>query len=276
MTCDLLRSGILAVLAVVGASLCSASAQPIETRLPFLQNESAGYAGSEIAGGMRRDEGPDPAITAGIPAAHGAEFGDLYGGVSYQHFLKPGLPQRDDGAAFLGFGVGEARQTVGLDVRYAVYDLVDDPLSEGSLSLKVHRHVYGGLSIAAGIEDVIQYGGWDSKSAYVVASQVLRLDNDILTEASATAGVGDGRFNTMKSLSNDTNQAALFGALSVQLADRVNVSGTWHGQDLNIGVSVVVPEPVPLTLSPTWVSVLGKHVFGDRFALSVGTSVPFS
>lgn len=123
---------------------------------------------------------------------------------------------------------------------------------------------------------MIQYGGWDSKSAYVVASQVLRLDNDILTEASATAGVGDGRFNTMKSLSNDTNQAALFGALSVQLADHINVLGTWHGQDPNIGVSVVVPEPVPLTLSPTWVSVLGKHVFGDRFALSVGTSVPFS
>jgi hypothetical protein len=255
--------------------LCDASAQPIETHLPFLQNESAAYGGSEIAGGMRGDAGPSPAIAAGIPTAHGAEFGDLFGGVSYQHFLKPGLPQRNDGAAFLGLGVGDARNTVGLEVRYAVYDLVDDPFSEGSLSLKVHRHLYKGLSVAVGIEDMIQYGGWDSKSAYAVASQVVRIDGNFLTGASATVGVGDGRFNTMKRLSNGTNQASLFGALSIQLVDRVNVSGTWYGQDLNLGLSVVVPGPIPFTLSPTWVSVLGKHVFEDRFALSVGTSVPF-
>jgi len=255
--------------------LCRASAQPIETHLPFLQNESAAYAGSEIAGGMRRNTGPSPAIAAGIPTAHGAGFGDLFGGVSYQHYLKPGLSQRNDGAAFLGLGVGDAQNTVGLEVRYAVYDLVDDPLSEGSLSLKAHRHLYKGLSVAVGIEDMIQYGGWDSKSAYAVASQVVRIDDEILTGASATVGIGDGRFNTMKRLSNGTNQASLFGALSLQLVDRVNVSGTWYGQDLNLGLSIVVPGPIPFTLSPTWVSVLGKHVFGDRFALSVGTSVPF-
>jgi hypothetical protein len=270
----LLRSGMLAVL-VVGVSLCSASAQPIKTHLPFLQNESAAYAGSEVAGGMRGDMGPSPAIAAGIPTAHGAEFGDLFGGVSYQHYLKPGLPQRNDGAAFFGLGVGDARNTVGLEVRYAVYDLVDDPLSEGSVSVKAHRHVYKGLSVAVGVEDLIQYGGWDSKSAYAVASQVVRIDGEILTSASATVGVGDGRFNTMKRLSNGTNKASLFGALSIQLVDRVNLSGTWYGQDLNLGLSVVVPGPIPFTLSPTWVSVLGKHVFEDRFALSVGTSVPF-
>jgi hypothetical protein len=270
-----LRSGILAIL-VAGMPLWDASAQPIETHLPFLQNESAAYAGSEVAGGMRGEGGPSPAIAAGIPTAHGAEFGDLFGGVSYQHFLTPGLSQRDDGAAFLGLGVGNARKTVGLEVRYAVYDLVEDPLSEGSLSLKIHRHVYKGLSVAAGIEDMIQYGGWDSKSAYVVASQVVRIDGEILTGASATIGVGDGRFNTMERLSNGTNQASLFGALSVQLAGRVNVSGTWYGQDLNLGISVALPRPLPITLTPVWVSVLGKHALGDRFALSVGTSLRLS
>ena len=268
-----LRCGALVVLVTGMMSLCGARAQPIETHLPFLQNESAAYAGSEVAGGLRGHEGPSPAITAGVPTAHGAEFGDLFGGVSYQHFLKPGLSQRNDGAAFFGLGVGSARKTVGIEVRYAVYDLVDDPLSEGSISLKAHRHLYKGLSVAVGIEDLIQYGGWDSKSAYAVASQVVQIDGTILTGASATVGVGDGRFNTMQSLSNDTNQAGLFGGASVQFLDRVNVMGTWYGQDLNLGLSVVVPGPIPFTLSPTWVSVLNKHVFGDRFALSVGTSL---
>ncbi|WP_103028990.1 hypothetical protein [Salinibacter altiplanensis] len=260
--------------------ICTASAQPIQTHLPFLQNESASYAGNEVAGGLREEKLPTPAIAIGIPTARGAEFGDLFGGGSYQRYLGSGLAQRDDGAAFTGLGLGDARKTVGVEVRYAVYDLVDDPFSEGSLSLKVHRHVYRGLSMAAGIEDMVQYGGWDSKSAYVVASQTLSLrageeifGREVLTGASATLGVGDGRFNTMEHLSNGTNGAGLFGGLSVQLLHNVSVMGMWYGQDLSIGLSAVVPGPVPITVTPAWVSVLGTHTFGDRVALSVGTSL---
>ena len=91
--------------------------------------------------------------------------------------------------------------------------------------------------------------------------------------ASATVGVGDGRFNTMDRLSNGTNGAGLFGGLSVQVVDRVNVMGMWYGQDLSLGLSAVVPGPIPVTITPAWVSVLDKHVFGDRVALSVGTSL---
>lgn len=273
MTYTLLRCGLLAVLVVGIGPLCGASAQPIQTRLPFLQNESASYAGNEVAGGLGDERGSSPAIAIDIPTARGAEFGDLFGGVSYQRYLGPNLAQRDDGAAFTGLGLGDARKTVGVEVRYAVYDLVDDPFSEGSLSLKAHRHIYGGLSIAAGIEDMVQCGGWDSKSAYVVASQTLALNREVITGASATVGVGDGRFNTMKRLSNGTNGAGLFGGLSLQVVDRINVMGMWYGQDLNVGLSAVVPGPIPVTITPAWVSVLGTHTFGDRVALSVGMSL---
>jgi len=90
---------------------------------------------------------------------------------------------------------------------------------------------------------------------------------------SATLGVGDGRFNTMENLSSGTNAAGVFGGLSAQFADRVHVLGTWHGQDLNVGGSFVVPGPVPMTVTPVWVNVLDEHVDGHRFAISVGTSV---
>lgn len=112
---------------------------------------------------------------------------------------------------------------------------MDDLFSEGSLSLKVHRHVYRGLSMAAGIEDLVQYGGWNSKSAYVVASQTLGLDGELLTGASATLGVGDGRFNTMERLSNGTNRADLFGGLSVRLVDRLNVPRERDGHVVRAG-----------------------------------------
>jgi len=273
MTYTLLERGLLVGMVVGMVPICAASAQPIQTRLPFLQNESAGYGAGEIAGGLGNERRSSPAIAIGIPTARGAEFGNLFGGVSYQRYLESNLSRRDDGAAVTGLGLGDARKTVGVEVRYAVYDLVDDPFSEGSLSLKAHRHVYRGLSIAAGIEDMVQYGGWDSRSAYVVASQTLRFRGEVVTGASATLGIGDGRFNTMKRLSNGTNGAGLFGGLSVQLANRMNVMATWYGQDLSLGLSAVVPGPIPITLTPAWVSVLGKHVLGDRLALSVGTSL---
>ena len=273
MACGPLRHGLLVGLVVGMAPICAASAQPIQTHLPFLQNESASYGGGEVAGGLGKERESSPAIAIGIPTARGAEFGDLFGGVSYQRYLGPNLAQRDDGAALAGLGLGDPRKTVGIEVRYAVYDLVDDPFSEGSLSLKAHRRIYSGLSIAAGVEDMVQYGGWDSKSAYVVVSQTLGLDREVVTGASATLGVGDGRFNTMERLSNGTNGAGLFGGLSVQLVDRINVMGMWYGQDLSVGLSAVVPGPVPITITPAWVSVLGTHTFGDRFALNVGTSL---
>ncbi len=49
--------------------------------------------------------------------------------------------------------------------------------------------------------------------------------------------------------------------------------GMWYGQDLSIGLSAVVPGPIPVTITLAWVSVLSTHTFGDRVALSVGMSL---
>lgn len=268
-----LRSAVVAAL-VVGMTICGAEAQVLQTNLPYTFNHSAGtgHAGSEIAGSAN-EEGP--AIAAGIPTAYGAGFGDLFGGMAYQRFLAAEISEPNDGAAFLGLGVGDARKAVGLEVTYAAYDVAGDPLSDGSLGVKVHRHIYGGLSIAVGIEDIIQYGDWAARSAYAVASQTVQIDNEILTGASATIGVGDGRFNTLSNLKEGDNELGLFGGGSFQVMDRVNVLGTWHGQDLNLGLSLAVPGPVPITLTPVWVNALDRHVSGDRFALSIGTSYQF-
>lgn len=272
-----LRGGAVAVLVMGMLTWGVVCAQPLQTHLPHLHNEAAGTGavGSEITGVMNGGEGPRPAIASAIPTAYGAEFGDLFWGVGYQHYLAPSIPERNDGAAFLGVGVGDPTETVGLEITHATYDLVEEPFSDGSLSLKVHRRLYGGLAIAVGVESGVRYGNWAATSAYAVASQTVQIENEFLTGVSATVGVGDGRFNTMSNLSEGTNQAGLFGGLSIQLVDRASVLGTWYGQDLNLGLSVVVPGPLPITLTPVWVSVLDRHVSGDRFALSIGTSYQF-
>jgi hypothetical protein len=270
-----LRITTVAVL-VLGMTFSGAGAQTPISSMPYSTGHShgTGHPGSGISG-VFEEKGVEPSIAAGIPTAYGAEFGDLFGGTAYQRFLAPEVPQRNDGAAFLGFGVGDAHETVGLEVTYAAYDVVGDPLSDGSLGLKLHRHIYDGLSIAVGIEDAIRYGDWAARSAYAVASQTVQVDTEILTGASATIGVGDGRFNTMSNISEGDNEFGLFGGGSFQVMNRVNVLGTWYGQDLNLGMSVVVPGPFPITLTPVWVSVLDRQSMGNRFALSIGTRYRF-
>ena len=82
-----------------------------------------------------------------------------------------------------------------------------------------------------------------------MASQTVQIDSGVLTGASAAIGIGNGRFNTTSRLSRDANEARLFGGLSFQLADRLNMLGSWHGRDLNLGLSLVVPGPIPITFT---------------------------
>lgn len=270
----LLRTAVAAVLIVVG-TIGQAQAQPFQTELPYVFNEAAGtgYPGSEVAGGRGGGGEASPAIASAIPTAYGADFGDVFGGAAYQRYLDSAS---DDGAVFLGVGAGDARETVGIEVTHATYDLVGDPLSDGSLSFKLHRRLYKGLAIAVGVESAVKYGGdLAGTSAYAVASHTVQIDGRLLTGASATVGIGDGRFNTMSNLAEGKNRAGWFGGMSLQWMDRASVLGTWYGQDLNLGLSVALPGPIPVTVTPVWVSVLDRQVFGDRFALSIGTSYRF-
>jgi hypothetical protein len=216
-----------------------------------------------------------PAIAHAIPTAYGADFGDVFAGMGYQRYLGPRIPERNDGALFFGLGLGNARRLVGLEIAYASYAVTQDFFGDGSLSLKLHRHIARGFAVATGVEDIVHYGEWVSKSAYAVASYTRMFDRSGITGASMTLGVGDGRFNTMANLAGGTNSASLFGSLSLQIIDRVNVLGTWYGQDLNLGFSFVVSGPIPITVTPVWVSVLDRHVNGDRIALSIGTRYRF-
>lgn len=181
----LLQSALVAVLSMGLVPRGEACAQPLQSTLPRLFNEAAGtgYPGSEIAGtAVGGKEGPVPAITSAIPTAHGADFGDVFSGIAYQRYLGPSVAERNDGAAFLGVGVGNAQNTVGLEITYAIYDLVEDPFSDGSLSLKVHRQLYKGFAIATDMESAVRYGDWVAQSAYAAASQTVQINGGFSRE----------------------------------------------------------------------------------------------
>jgi len=160
-----------------------------------------------------------------------------------------------------------------------MYDVAGDTGEDGSFSVKLHRHVYKNLSLAAGIENIVRYGeaAAGSKSAYVVASNIftIRKPRRLFSAFALTVGVGDGRFNRMENILSGKNEASLFGSVGLRITQAVGVVGTWFGQDMSLGVSIALPEPVSLRVTPVVTDVTGEAGYDPRFAVAVGGAYRF-
>lgn len=76
--------------------------------------------------------------TVSSPSAFGANWGDLFIGGSYQSRAR--FTNRDDGGVVFGFGLGNDRKLVGLEVAVSSYSTVRQGfLNNGGISLKLHR-----------------------------------------------------------------------------------------------------------------------------------------
>lgn len=264
------------IISLVGWGLVApAQAQVFQTHLPYPHNEApgTGYAGSEVAGGWFVQNEPAPALAHGVPTAYGADWGDVFWGGGFQRYLGPRIPERNDGAVFVGVGLGHARKLVGIELTYAAYDLMDGTLGDGSFSLKLHRRLYEDWAIAVGVEDLMRYGEWISKSAYVVVSNRFTLFG--APRIGASIGIGDGRFNSMDNLLDRKNEASVFGSLGLLLTQKTGLVATWYGQDLSLGMSFTIPWPRPITITPMVIGVTGQTPQGARFAIGVGGAHTF-
>jgi hypothetical protein len=222
--------------------------------------------------------GVAPGISMANPTAFGAEWGDLFGGVGYQHRTR--LHTRNDGAAFFGAGFGNAWETIGLEATVAIFGTARS-CCRGGLSLKAHRLLPRDWAVAVGWENVAtwaEFGGdfrTDSGSSpYAVASKVIHLQQDKrrpLSTLSLTGGAGLGRFRTEANIINDRNMPNVFGGAALRVIEPVAVIGEWTGHDLNAGVSIAPFRRVPVFLT------LGAADLTDRprFVAGAGTGTNF-
>lgn len=262
---------------VLAMGLPCVNAQPLDTELPTLWGGDFGNgaATSDAVGGVfegERAAAPIPASAYGIPTAFGADWGDVFFATGYQRLLRS-AGRQNDGAVFTGFGFGDARETIGIEGTIAIYDLVGDTFQERSFGFKLHRRFGERLSVAVGIENMFIAGRTDGgKSAYGVASFAsnLSLGQFPLRGVTVTFGVGDGRFNSMENVRQGTNNLSIFGSLGVRLTPEFSMFGTWAGQDLNVGISVVPFEQLPLVVTPTVVNATGTAMSGRRIGGSIG------
>jgi len=189
--------------------------------------------------------------TVSSPTAFGANWGDVFIAGSYQ--ARARYTNRDDGGVVFGFGLGDARRLVGLEVAVSSYSTFRQGFFQnGGVSLKLHRLLNHDTAIAFGIENVGTWGSPDagSNSVYGVGSHIFRLRAN--PEASfskliVSVGVGGGRFRSEHDVRRRIGSTNVFGSVGLQVIPLASVIADWTGQDLFLGASIVPFRRIPLS-----------------------------
>jgi len=226
-----------------------------------------------------------PGSSSGTPTAYGAEFGDVFFGTGYQHRTRytKGLPwrQRCDGAAVGGFGLGNPRKYLGIELAITSFSTVRSGFfHRSSFSFKLHRALPWNLAIAYGWDDAIHSRGTDGGSSmYGVVSSYIRTRETYgspFSSVTISAGVGDSRFLPEKDFYAGKHGVNAFGSVGVRVLSPVSLLANWTGQDLTLGASIVPFVRLPLFITPAFADLTGSAGDGARFILGVGLDFSFS
>lgn len=219
-----------------------------------------------------------PAITISNPSGFGADNRTAFIGVGYQERTRFGNKQ--DGAAVIGVGLGDARDNVGVQLSYTAASFGGSrDFGDGGFNVKLHKRLADDWSVALGWEgfittaDVVDF----EDSVYGSVSHIIRTRESItepFSRVALTAGVGSGRFRTEDDVFDDRDSIGVFGSMAVRVAEPVSAIVEWTGQDLAVGMSITPFRDVPLVLLPAVRDITGAGD-GGRFVLGAGFSFQF-
>ncbi|MCT7992979.1 hypothetical protein [Laspinema olomoucense] len=213
-----------------------------------------------------------PGVSIGTPTAFGANWGRVYTGFGYQ--ARTRYTTETDGTLALGFGLGNSRENVGLEVSLVVSDLIDETLADGGVSFKVHRLLPNNFAVAAGIEYALSWGDIDTTtSPYGVVTKVFRFKENSaepLSQLTVSLGVGGGRYRSEDDVINDNNTIGVFSSIGLRVAEQISLIADWTGQDLFLGASIVPFKDLPVVITPAFADVTNNAGDGARFILGIG------
>jgi len=229
-----------------------------ESHLPLLYVEGAG-------------------IGALTPVGFGGSPGDVAVWLSYQERTRFG--RYADGAIGAQASLGRP-DVLGVDAGVAILDLRKNNAGRGgfghrgSFNLKVHRRLGTNAAVAAGLQNIVNWGGTDLPwSAYVVASArsaPLTRRDSVSGRLYGSVGLGNGQFDAR----NGTRSIGVFANLAVSVAEPLRLFGEWSGQNLGVGGSLVPFRGVPAVVTVALVDL--THTAGDGERLMVGATYRFS
>lgn len=229
-----------------------------------------------------------PGLSINNPIGFGADNNIGFISGSYQSRAR--FTNDSDGEIGFGVGLGNAIDSVGLEVAYTLNTFGrSGNFGDGGFSAKLHKRVADDTAIAVGWNQFANIGITDvpRNSYYAVGTQILRTSpniDDFLSRIALSVGVGSGQF-----LSQDTRDAAfdagetatgvnVFGSAAFRIAKPVSAIVEWTGSDLAAGLSIApFGDDFPLVITPAFRDIAGINDSrgGARFVLGVGTSFKF-
>ncbi|MFK8184188.1 MAG: hypothetical protein AB8B99_12505 [Phormidesmis sp.] len=242
-----------------------------------------------------------PSISISNPTGYGADKGQIFAGVGYQSRTRfsgganPGTPfggGSQDGAVGIGFGLGDARRSIGVQLSYvaASFGGSRDPLS-GGINVKVHKRFGNNWAAAVGGDGIINFGRLPENGAsgngvvefndfentyYGSVSHIVSLREDYnqpFSRLILTGGAGTGRFRSVDQIVNGEFGVGVFGSAALQVVPSTNLITEWTGQDLAVGVSVAPFRNVPIVFTPALRDLAGEGDGDPRFVLGIGFSL---
>lgn len=217
-----------------------------------------------------------PSITIINPSGYGASWGRAGIGVGYQQRAR--FREESDGVIGLGFGLGNSRKSIGAQIGISLVD-VSAPFRDGAINLKIHRRLPEDFSVAVGVQGLTTWGDTDGgSSVYGVVTKRLKLRQDRtkpFSEIYTTIGAGGGQFRSESDIENGNENIGIFGSLAIKIVQPVGFVAEWTGQDLTLGVPIVLFRNLPLVIVPAITDITGSAGDGTRFVFGFGYSFSF-
>jgi hypothetical protein len=256
---------LLLTLAIVALAVPAHSQQPDTLRQRFL-------VVPPVEAPPVRESRAVAGLTVGTPVAFGADWGDVYAGAVAVDRQRYYLSGRGDGIVVVGFGLGDARNLVGLDVTLASYSTLRRGfLTRAGASFKLHRVLGESWGAAVGMENALTRGVDSDRSLYGAVTRIWMRDSlNPFPALTTTAGIGNGRFRSHSAWLEERDEIGVFGNAALYVARPVSFIAD-YSQDLNLGVSVAPLRVVPLTITVAALDVLGIAGDGRRYTVGVGT-----
>ena len=217
-----------------------------------------------------------PSLTFATPSAFGATWGDVFLGASAATTGK--ARTQPDGSISMGFGLGDARKLIGLELGYNIGSIKNFGYN-GTFDLKANRIVYAQgntqIAAAAGWKSFAQHVKGESvrpSSAYGVVTSYSLLkpnDTDNNMPISFSVGAGGGDFRT-----GDAS-TGVFAGVGVQVHPQIGVGMGWSGVGFNVGASFVPISTIPLTINAVGADLTDTSLGGTVFVLSIGYGFNF-
>ena len=208
---------------------------------------------------------PIPGSTIGVPTAYGASWGDIYIGGS------GAVTDEDvvDAAASFGFGLGNPREFVGLEIGLGVASLFGDNAGAGLIGFKVHRALGDNTRIAAGWANAIDWNvATAGETVYGTLTHQFKLDPENKSNQlplTTTIGVGTGAYRSTGSLKAGENVPNVFGSVGFRVIPRLSLISTWTGSQLNVGTSFS-PLNAPFTVNLAATDITSNRDFDDQIS----------